>query len=1055
MSSDDTHVWDTASLGFVVGDVVSLRSDPNSTGAVIQVLSGPPEPRYVVLINGRRTTCYRGQLVRASLGDEVAESQAILSVAEFHARLSSLQLTQPSLSNLYSLHAARVNYVPYQFRPVLKFIRSDRPRLLIADEVGVGKTIEAGLILRELQARQEIRSICIICPKPLVTERKWASEMKRFDEDFTALNGPLLRECIAETDLNGSWPDKYSRCIIPFSLFDERLLCGDDRKRGPRGVGLLGLDEPPRFDLVIVDEAHALRNPTRYLHQGVNVFLDNAEAAVLLSATPIQLHSDDLFVLLNLLRPDVVIDKQTFYHMSEPNPHLHAAVTAARAATEDWPFAARAALTEAAETAWGIAVLRRNPEYLRLCSILDRAVTNGEKLESRERLAFLRDVEGLNTFAGIINRTRRRDIGNFTTRKPETVTVEFTPQQRHLHDALLAAQERILRRIHGDRPMKFLMTTIRRQAASCLFGLAPLIDSILNRRMSELDWDEASDEDLEAGSFEDSVYRTLREEIDSVLQQARNLDPRDDPKRDALLRIVRGKQVLPNKKILLFSSFRHTLRYLLTHLTETGVRVALIQGDVPDDERVSLRNRFSLPNDDPQSIDVLLSSEVGCEGLDYQFCETLINYDLPWNPQRVEQRIGRIDRYGQESETVAIYNIVTPGTVDYDIFERCLDRIGIFRQALGGSEEILGTITRELHSVMENLSLTEDERDARLQQLADNQIRLLQEQVHLEEKQAELFGILLPPQQIEQEVRDATSAWLTPTALQNLVQRYLSSSVGGEDHIQGGTSGGGGIKTLRLSQEARSRLLDDLRKLPRQNATALYREWEKWLRGGEQRTEITFDSSAASQRRGVLFVTPIHPLAQQAAQYFDAIAYAPFRTVVHVERTDLGNVTTRGAIAPGEYPFVIYQWQRRGMRDDAILQPISTDATVTEHFFTLMERAHTMLSDSYIFPDGEVFAKLDEYHHSVWQAAHNEHHAQTEQMAAYRRESLRASHAARVALLRDKIAKSDNAKIQRMQQSQLIRADADFARRMKEIETAVHRADILANAVAHGVLIVD
>jgi len=109
------------------------------------------------------------------------------------------------------------------------------------------------------------------------------------------------------------------------------------------------------------------------------------------------------------------------------------------------------------------------------------------------------------------------------------------------------------------------------------------------------------------------------------------------------------------------------LRYLLQHLTAHNIRVGLIHGDVPDEERTTLRERFSRPKGDPDALDVLLSSEVGCEGLDFQFCDCLVNYDLPWNPMRVEQRIGRLDRYGQQSETVAIYNIVTPGTVDFDI----------------------------------------------------------------------------------------------------------------------------------------------------------------------------------------------------------------------------------------------------------------------------------------------------------------------------------------------------------------------------------------------------
>ena len=153
----------------------------------------------------------------------------ILSLPEFYGHLTAIQIRHPALAVLYSLHAGRIDCVPYQFRPVLKFVRAERPRLLIADGVGVGKTIEAGLILRELQARRDIRRVLIICPKPLITERKWEVEMRRFDERFLPLDGDKLRYCIRETDLDGVWPEQYSQAIIPYSQFDEGLLFGSHR----------------------------------------------------------------------------------------------------------------------------------------------------------------------------------------------------------------------------------------------------------------------------------------------------------------------------------------------------------------------------------------------------------------------------------------------------------------------------------------------------------------------------------------------------------------------------------------------------------------------------------------------------------------------------------------------------------------------------------------------------------------------------------------------------------------------------------------------------------
>ena len=144
------------------------------------------------------------------------------------------------------------------------------------------------------------------------------------------------------------------------------------------------------------------------------------------------------------------------------------------------------------------------------------------------------------------------------------------------------------------------------------------------------------------------------------------------------------------KKVLVFSYFLHTLAYLQDGLTNGEIRVVKITGQTDDDEREKLRSRFRLPHDDPDAIDILLSSEVGCEGLDYEFCDCLVNYDIPWNPMSIEQRIGRIDRFGQTSDKVHIYNFITPGTVEERIIFRCFERLGIFRNTVGDLEESSG-----------------------------------------------------------------------------------------------------------------------------------------------------------------------------------------------------------------------------------------------------------------------------------------------------------------------------------------------------------------------------
>ncbi len=1047
---------------FSPGQIVILRSDPSMKGAVVEVLPGQPENRVKVFVGGAIQSYYTSQLKVAEQRDEAQ----FLSLDQFHAYLTALQIRHPSLSTLYSLNAARVDFIPYQFRPVLRFIRSDRPRLLIADGVGVGKTIEAGLILRELQARRDIRSVLIICPRPLVTERKWESEMKRFEERFIPLDGRTFRYCISELDLEGVWPDQHQKVILPYSLFDDALLYGSGTEGKRRPIkGLLDLDPPPRFDLVIVDEAHHIRNQETYAHRAVRFFCDNAEAAVFLTATPIQLGSHDLFVLLNALRPDLILDQESFEHMAEPNPFINQAVDHARAQDQGWTARAAEALEKAASTSWGRALLLRNPEFNQIRERVSawgdsgqqgiRSGVAAQKLlreapptwhtsatqssaDDDKRIQLITDIEALHTFSGIINRTRRRDIGEFTIRKPETVAVEFTEGQKRLHDDLLQVQAEIFSRLHSDISIKFMMTTIRRQAASCLFGLAPFLEDILNRHIDELEWTEA---DNTAPVLRSDAVVSIQSQIQAVLAQARTLDPRD-PKYERLHDIIRNKQNLPNNKVMLFSSFRHTLHYLYERLREDGLRVRMLHGGTPDEERLALRNRFEMPREDSNTLDILLFSEIGCEGLDYQFCDCIVNYDLPWNPMRVEQRIGRIDRVGQKSETVAIVNLITPGTVDADIYERCLVRIGVFESALGGSEEILGDITREIRNIAENYTLSQEDRGVQLQQLADNKIRLVQEQATLEQKQMELFGIRLPEDRMKREIEDASSFWLTSASIHRLVALYLQQACGRDQEFILGEQP---LKTLRLSQEARTILLRDMQKLPRQDAIA-YREWEKWLKGADQHLSMTFKSDCAAEHPDAAFVMPLHPLVKQAAAAL----------LLDMDRKAVAKLKVQANEVPaGRYEFVIYQWQFHGIREDLALKPIASSDAVTPHLDSLLEKAVDVAPDEQGDSGPPVWDELEAQHYQLWSAARAKHQQRTRELAAYRRESLSTSHRARLGLLNEQLEQADNEKIRRMRQSQIDSAQADFNRRIQELDRAIERADVVHEPVAYGVLLVE
>lgn len=1011
---------------FKVGDLVALRSDPSILLPVIEVIAAGAERRYRVFHNNTRTIFYESQLQPAAVpvGDHKA-----LTGGELQAHLTSLQILSPSTANLFSLRSGRVQFVPYQYRPVLKLIRADRPRLLIADEVGVGKTIEAGLVIKELRARMDISSVLVICPKALVAERKWATEMKRFDEQFIPLDGPLLRHCVQETDFEGEWPEQYAKAILPFSLFDSDFVLGRNGRKKSNGNGLLALSPPPKFDLVIVDEAHHIRNTETFLHHGVRYFCDNAQAVLLLTATPVQLGSDDLFTLLNVLRPDLVIDHASFEQMAEPNPYINSSIQLCRAGRVNWQKEAIACLTKAAQTEWGRLFLREAPTFQR---VMDRLKENFIADEGRVELLQL--IQDLYTFGPLINRTRRRDIGEFTTRKPETLTVDFTAGQKRLHDGLLDVIARILHRCHGQQNVKFMMTTIRRQAASCLYGLAPFLSDILNGKLDRLELIEASDSDQEADfGFIDQI----RTDIESLLEQARNLDPHD-PKMAAFLKVLVEKNKRPNNKALVFSTFRHTLAYLDMHSRRAGVRVGLIHGDVPDDDRRNLRRRFALPKEDAEAIDVLLSSEVGCEGLDFQFCDLLVNYDLPWNPMRIEQRIGRIDRYGQQSQAVAIVNFVTPGTVDADIYDRCLLRIGVFQHAVGGNEEILGTITKQLHDIAESFNLSADERSQRLQQLADNAIRQVREEQELESKQSELFGLNVPNKSWRDEIESFETFWLSPASIQRTVTTYLAARLGSDlQHLLGDKP----LKTLRLSQEARGLLLDDYKRLPR-SIEPVAREWEKWLRGGQPTLSVTFDQHAAAENPKTSYLSILHPFVRQAARFLE-ITEPKFCSLAAVSNE----------IPTGTYHFALYRWTKHGIRPDEVLVPVTDSPALEASLMAVLQSALDPGSES--VPDSGECEALDARHHAKWTDAQISHIADNRKLVEHRIQSLTVSHRARCKAIEDQIARATNEKIQLMKESELLRANADHDRRMADLQQAANSGDIRANPVVFGTLLID
>jgi len=1002
-----------------IGSDVHLTSDKNAIGIVTKIGKVGDTTQYEVFINGRRQMFFEGQIEA-----HFAEPEAsLVDITEIRRRLTAYLIKKPTSDSLYSLNAARIDFVPYQFRPALKIIKNDTPRLLIADGVGVGKTIEAGLILKELQARHSLDRILIICPRPLVSERKWEIEMRRFDETFENADGTMLRNIISDADRDGEWPIKHNRLIIPYSLLTDDLRAGMVEKHGRRRKGLNDLDPAPHFDLVIVDEAHHIRNENTQAHKCVKFFCENADAVVFLTATPIQLGNQDLYTLLNLLCPDQIMDKKNFDAMAEPNALINEALHNLRVRNES---EALTALSSVPDTEWGRNVIADSPIYKNAVATLSSGPISRE-----QRVKLISDVESLHSFARMINRTRRQDIEDFCVRRATPVKSTFTARQRELHDELIKFISDIMSVINPSISIKFLTCTLRRQAASCIFGLAPFIKTIVNRGLAALATGSTLIDDADITDEFDGVSSEIpkfNELAARIIDLAEDLPPEDN-KFDTLAEVIRTRQTLKNNKTIVFTSFRHTIAYLKRKIEKLGnVRGDYVDGSVDDETRYALRERFALPKKDPNALDILLFTEVGSEGLDYQFCDAIVNYDLPWNPMRVEQRIGRIDRRGQKSEVVHIYNCITEGTIDEDIFTRCLDRIHVFEQSIGDCDAILGDLEQGITSIMFDTKLTESERRNKLEQLADNDVRKIEEMRSLEENEKQIFGVDISD--FTSEVDNAKNPWLSPDSLKRLVEGYLERKFGVEKPRLAGNK-------ITLTQNDKALLSEEYKALKETRPDTI---WSKYLRSGATVANITFDPNEAKNPK-MLFLSPIHPLVRLAAKdYYSENTYA-----ISIESNVNG-------VAPGVYPFQLYIWEYTGERPLTKLIPVCDNAQVSAELSSIMQNAES--TDNELNKSQADWDKLAESHLALWKTEKQKHSDEAKALCRYKSENLRNSTNVRKSTAEKQLLSLTDEKIRTLRTREIEKLEANYAKKSRKLEEIARVADIHWTLLVNGVLTV-
>ena len=665
----------------------------------------------------------------------------------FQKLLTFERLRRPPSRVATTFGSARAKLFPYQFKPLLKFLDNPNQRILIADDVGLGKTIEAGYILKELEARHGLERVLVVVPARLRT--KWKMEFeRRFDETFEVVSAKEVKTRLIEPVRRGADLPTFAWIASYESL------------RRPDITEALKELEPP-IDLVIMDEAHRVRNSQTQQHE-LAMVLSNADAMVLLTATPIQTSRENLFQLLRLLDPVTF----TRYDVFEAQLQANRPVVQALAAIRENPpkiDVVRKLLNRLRDQEM-TAELTKSDFFASLLNRLDPV-----KLQDRSALVDLqRDLSELNLTSQILSRTRKAEVlPDRPVRRAKAYMVEFSPEERRAYEAIRDAVW-FDNLSQGWGAMMAAMMAERR-AASCLPAALKHFSPELNRSLDTLSYIAAPSKQL----------AEKQEGLRNALETALPVDTKFARLHEALEELWREDHRAQRdpRRVIIFSFFPGTLAHLSDRLRKNGVETRMIHGKVPIAEREQLIDEFLQKND----VRVLLSSEVGSEGLDLQQSSVVINYDLPWNPMLVEQRIGRIDRLGQESQVLTILSLVLSNTIEDRILYRLYERIGIFKETIGEIEPILGDKIEKLAIKGLRNELTPEEQQKQVDLAADAFLREQREGNVLQQQADQLIAgdqaFLDEIQSLIGERRVPTSEELHRFLSKFIAQRYPGSSL--------------------------------------------------------------------------------------------------------------------------------------------------------------------------------------------------------------------------------------------------------------------------------------
>jgi len=579
-------------------------------------------------------------------------------------------INKPLSDIFYSYNSNRLIPEPHQYKPLIKFLNSDNNRVLIADEVGLGKTIEAGMIFKEIDSREELRISLIVVPSSLTL--KWQEEFNiRFEEYFEIKKTNQFLKLIDDFENFSSSKTFNEKIIISYhTLRDERVL----KKLK---------DSLFEVDFLIMDEAHTMRNNDTSTFESGEVITAISEHIIFLTATPVQNSLRDLFNILQLLDADYFRDYGYFQKMILPNAVIHKTIALIR--NNNSIKSIKQYITE-----------NSNEDYPKLLKDTFKVIVELEKLNSKSRVELIDKLTKSDHLSFIINRSKKKDVGRLIPRNAKSAIVEITFEEQNYYDAVI----NFVKFLNPDTPQGFITIMPERMASSSMIASLENFKEI--RKTGKLflkDFD-----DLEYFYPDFDIKEEALKYLDNVIAKG-NLIGTEDSKFIKFLQIIKELHAEGLKQIIVFSFFKFTLNYLENKMIDLGYNVGKIHGDFSVEERYAKIKDFKNNN-----FDILLSSEVGSEGLDMQFANVIINYDLPWNPMRVEQRIGRIDRIGQKFDKLHIFNLCIAGSIEDRIYLKLYQKLNIFENSIGELEPILGDLEKQLN-IPKLLTLSKKEID--------------------------------------------------------------------------------------------------------------------------------------------------------------------------------------------------------------------------------------------------------------------------------------------------------------------------------------------------------